>query len=151
MKLVVGDRALAVIAASLLVSVSDLREVGIHPVERAFPEWAIFREPTVELLQRFRLQLAGTPLRLAAAGDEAGAFQHFQMAGDGGKRDVERLGEIVDGGFALTEAGEDGAPRRVCESGKRLREGVRRLHYLAIMLINVIAKYGADCEASSAV
>ena len=41
--------------------------------------------------------------------EQASGFENTEMLGDGGKGEWERLGEFSDGGFALGEAGENGA------------------------------------------
>ena len=46
------------------------------------------------------------------------------MLGDGLRRDRERLGQVVHGGLALRQAGEDGAARGVGERGERGGEGI---------------------------
>ena len=83
------------------------------------------REPAIELAQRFRLQRARSPLRLAAARDQAGGLQHFQMPRDGRQGDVERFGQVVHRRRALAEAGEDGAAGGICEGRQGLGERVR--------------------------
>lgn len=40
---------------------------------------------------------------------QAGGLQHAEVLGDGGERDLEGPGDLGDGGFALGEAGENGA------------------------------------------
>jgi hypothetical protein len=68
--------------------------------------------------------MAGAPLRLATAGDEAGGFKDFQVARDGGEGDVERLGKLVHRRLAEAEAGEDGAAGWVREGRERLRKSI---------------------------
>jgi hypothetical protein len=41
--------------------------------------------------------------------EEPGGFQHAQMFGYGRKGNIERLGQLRDGGLALREARENGA------------------------------------------
>ena len=40
---------------------------AIETIETGFPHLAVFADPGIDLLQRFRLQFAGSPLGLAAA------------------------------------------------------------------------------------
>lgn len=54
-----------------------------------------------------------------AADDEPGIFEHFEMLGDGGLGQVERLAKLVDGGFSQSEAGQNGATRGIGESRER--------------------------------
>jgi hypothetical protein len=55
--------------------------------------------------------------------EETGGFEDAEMLGDGGERERERLGELGDGGFAVSEAGKDGAASGVRECGE---SGVER-------------------------
>ena len=68
--------------------------------------------------------------------DEAGLFEHLQMAGDGGQADLERLGEITDGGLAQGEARQDRAPGRIGERRERRAERIERHSYLPYWLSN---------------
>ena len=71
-----------------------------------------------DVFERLGLELAGTPLGMAGAGDEAGMLEDFQVLGDCGESHLERGGEVGDGGFAAGEAGEDGAARGIGEGGE---------------------------------
>jgi len=65
----------------------------------------------------------GEPARalgaIDAADDEPSIFEHFEMLGDGGLGQVEWLAKLVDGGFAYSEAGQNGATRGIGESRER--------------------------------
>ena len=50
--------------------------------------------------------------------EEPGGFEDAKMLGDGGERERERFGELADGGFAVSEAGQDGAAGGVGKSGE---------------------------------
>src|SRR5437762_11262469 len=52
-----------------LLFLFQLAEVLVQSVEALFPEFAVVLDPVADLLQRRRLEMAGTPLRVAAAGD----------------------------------------------------------------------------------
>ena len=56
--------------------------------------------------------------------DQPGLLQHLDVLGDRGKRQLERLRELVDAGFALRKAGQDRPPCRVGQSGEGLVEPV---------------------------
>ncbi len=58
-----------------------------------------------------------------AAFEEAGGFQDAQVFGDGGERHVEGSGQGGHRGFALREAGQDGAAGGVGEGGEGGVEG----------------------------
>src|SRR5690349_18381380 len=90
-----------------------LAEVILQPVEPLLPELTIALQPVVDAFQRLRLELAGPPLRLAAARDQAGGFQHLEMLGDRRAADVERLGELRHRGFAKREPRQDGPAGRI--------------------------------------
>src|ERR1044071_1013769 len=64
-------------------------EVVVEPVEPLLPQPAVFLQPIVGLLERVDLDLAGTHLRVAAARDQTGALEHFEVLGHGGQADGE--------------------------------------------------------------
>jgi hypothetical protein len=69
----------------------------VEPVEPLLPESPIRFEPIGDLLQCCPIELARTPLRFPAPGDQARAFQYFQMLGDCRLADAERLDQFIDG------------------------------------------------------
>src|SRR5207244_7001583 len=77
------------VLASILVSLGELGEIIVHPVETALPEAAILAEPAIEMLQRRRIEPAGSPLRLTPARDQPGRFEHLEVARDRRKADIE--------------------------------------------------------------
>src|SRR3989304_3795394 len=86
-------------------------QVIVQAFETLLPVAAIVFDPLVGLFQRARLQAAGTPLRLAAAGDEPGALQYLEVLGDSGEGHLEGRGELGNGGFTAGKAGQDGPAR----------------------------------------
>jgi hypothetical protein len=54
---------------------------------------------------------------------KARRFEDSEMFGDGGEGNVKWLGEFLDRGFALGEAGENGA---TCGVGKSAEGGIER-------------------------
>lgn len=77
--------------------------------------------------------------------EQASGFENTEMLGDGGKGEWERLGEFGDGGFALGEAGENGAACGIGECGEGCVE--RRGE-----IVNHMVKYGlgaSNCQANS--
>ena len=52
------------------------------------------------------------------ASQQAGGFEDAQMFGDGGERDLKRFGELRDGGFTASQAGEDGAADGIRKSAE---------------------------------
>jgi len=93
-------------------------QIGVETIEAFLEEPAIVFEPVVDILQRLRLDAAGAELRLAAARDQAGALQYFEMLGNRRKAHGERLGQFHDGGFAERQTGQDGAAGRIGERGE---------------------------------
>src|SRR3954447_1931579 len=126
--------ATAMLFLLFLLFLFQLAQVFVQAVETLFPEFSVVLDPVGDLFERRRLEVAGAPLRVAAAGDEAGALEHLQMLGDGGKTHVERLGELRHRRLAGRETGQDGPPGRVGEG----REGVAELvvGHLTAWLIN---------------
>jgi hypothetical protein len=62
-----------------------------------------------------RLQLHRSTLRIAPAGDEAGAFQHFQVLRDGRQADIERFGKFIHRHLAERQPRQNGPARRISE------------------------------------
>src|ERR1700704_5901641 len=73
--------ALLFLAAMLLFLPLQLFQVGIQLVQALFPETAVVLHPAAALWDPPRLEPAGPPLRVAAASDQACAFEHLQMLG----------------------------------------------------------------------
>src|SRR5687767_10145217 len=71
-------------AAALFLRLQFL-QVAVQPVEALVPEAAVVLHPVGGVLQRLGAEPARPPLRLPAAFDQPGAFQHFQMLGDAGE------------------------------------------------------------------
>src|ERR1700692_2550954 len=57
-------------------------QVVVEPIEALVEKTPVMAEPIVDVFERPRLDAAGPPLRFAAAGDQAGALQHFEMLGN---------------------------------------------------------------------
>src|SRR5690242_16166958 len=97
------------------VSLLEFGEVDLQLIEALFPEAAVALEPAVDIAERTGLELAGTVLRILAARDEAGAFEHLEVLGDRGEAHVVRLGQFLDRRFARREPGKDAAAGGVGE------------------------------------
>ena len=54
----------------------------------------------------------------AAAGNEAGALQHFEVLGNRRHAHLKWLGEFRDGGLAQRQPGKNRPPRRIGKCGK---------------------------------
>src|SRR4051812_25219324 len=74
--------------------VLQLAKVFVEPIEALFPELAIVADPVRHFLERAGVETAGAPLRVASAGDQPGALEHFQVLRDRRQAHVERLGQL---------------------------------------------------------
>ena len=92
-------------------------------------------EPIDHLFERSGLQLAGAPLSFAPTGYEPGAFEHFEMPGDGRQADVERCRQVLNRGLTGHETGEDSAPSRVGQGAEGGTETVCR-HIVFCLLLS---------------
>src|SRR6516165_8380484 len=123
--------ALSVIAFACPSSWPELFEVVVHPVEARLPDGPVAVRPGRDLLQRCRVQGARPVLGSLAPYHQPGPFQHLDVFGDGRKRHLERLGELVDSRPAFGETGKDRSPGRVGQGGEGLTQPVlvdRRRH-----------------------
>ena len=81
----------------------------VEAVEGAGPEGAVMVEPLLRGLQAVGIEAADQLLAVAGAGDQPGALQHLQMAGDGRPADRKGFGDLADRGFPKRQPGQDGA------------------------------------------
>src|SRR5690242_5114329 len=93
------DVSLALAVIGLLLRL-QFAQIFFEAIETLFPETAIAFEPFVDALQRLRFELAGAPLRIAPAADEAGLLQNLEMFRNGGAAHFERLGQFLHRCFA---------------------------------------------------
>src|SRR5471030_393303 len=119
---------------TLILLFLHVLEVKVQTVEPLFPDHAVVLDPVRDLLERLRREPAGTPLRLAAAGDEARALQHLEVLGDGRLAHVERPGQLSDVGLARREACQDRPPGGIGEGGKGSAQRVRS-HDVSVHLV----------------
>ncbi len=56
--------------------------MDLEAVEALFPKNPVLFHPIGDVLERVGLELAMTPLRIAALGDQPGFFQHFHVLRD---------------------------------------------------------------------
>src|SRR6516162_1637222 len=111
-----AERATAsAVIAILLLPALQFAEIFVEAIKAFFPEATVVLEPLGGVLEWPRLNPAGPPLRLAAARDQPGAFQHLQVLGDGGKTHRKGLGELADRGLACGQPCQDRAPGRIGE------------------------------------
>src|SRR5581483_2122372 len=91
----------------------EFLQIVVETVQAFLPKSAVMLHPPGNILERLRLKTAGPPLSMARASDEFGAFQHFQMFGDGRTAHVERAGEFLDRRLAAGQPRKDGPAGRV--------------------------------------
>src|SRR4029079_11539012 len=104
-------------------------QVGGQAVEVAVPEFAVVLEPYGGSLERLGVEMAGPPLRLAAARNETGVFEHLEVLRNRRKAHVVRLGEFGDRRITDRQARKNAAARRIGEGCKRGTEGICRHFY----------------------
>src|SRR5947207_8553069 len=64
-------------AATFFLLGLDFLQIILEPVEAFFPKTAVVFDPVGGIFQRGSFEAGRAPLRLAAAGDQAGAFQRL--------------------------------------------------------------------------
>src|SRR5260370_20855516 len=74
----------------------ELSQIFIEAIEAVLPEPAVVIDPAGDLLERRGIEAARTPLCIAAACDQAGLLEDFQVLRDRRHADVERVGELRD-------------------------------------------------------
>src|SRR5262245_378403 len=84
------------LALILLVLLLQSFQVVVEAFEAVLPEPSILLEVRRDLLQGSRVELARSPLRVAASDDEPCALEHLEVLADRGKAHVERRGELGD-------------------------------------------------------
>src|SRR5712692_820469 len=123
----VAALALVLLTTSmLLLLVFQLAQIVIQPIKALRPEPSVVFRPLGDVLKRVRLEATRPPLRLAAARNEAGAFEHLEMLGDGGHAHLEWLGQLGDRGLAGSETSQDRAPSGIGEGCEGAAEAIRR-------------------------
>src|SRR5688500_9371454 len=57
----------------------QFQQIGLEPIEALLPDVPVGLRPLGHVLERLRMDPARPPLRLAAADDQPGPFQHAQV------------------------------------------------------------------------
>ena len=99
-------------------AILNFAQIVFQAIETLFPEAAIALDPIGCLLERTCFEPARTPLRLASARDQTGAFEHLKMLRDGGKGHLEWLGQLRDRDLAGGKAGKYRAASRIGQGGE---------------------------------
>jgi hypothetical protein len=119
----------------------ELLEQGVEALVVGFPDAAVLFEPLRSICEGLSFEAARAALGVAAARDEAGALEDFEVLGDGGLGHLERLDQLVDGGIAGGEACEDGAASGIGEGGESGVESIGRGHCITFGLYNHLVIY----------
>src|SRR4029450_10936071 len=112
--------ALALFAFAGMTSLLALEflHIGVEPVEALREKAAIVAQPSIGLGERCRVEAHRAELRLASARDEPCPLEHLEMLGHGGLAEVRRRHELIDGGLAGGESGQDRAASRIGQCGE---------------------------------
>jgi hypothetical protein len=102
-------------------------EVPLEGIESAAPEFAVRREPGIDLGEGFGTQAVAAALGGHPHGDESRFTEHSQMLRNRRLAEVHLLHEVADGPFAVAQKVEDGA-------SPGFREHVESLHHSANVL-----------------
>src|SRR5579862_5824453 len=96
----------------------QLMQIIVQPIETLLPETTVLPHPIGNLLEPLRLKPAGPPLSLAAARNQAGAFEHLEMFGDSRQTHFERLRQLRYRRFAAGKPRKNRAPCGIGECRK---------------------------------
>src|SRR3954471_314392 len=124
------------ICSAAFALAGDGTQVFIEAVEALLPIVPVVIEPVGRLLEWARLQPARPPLRLAAADNQSGAFQHLEMFGNPRSGHLERLGEFIHRSFPERKPRQDRTPCRIGEGGEDVAQGIGRHRQQTIRLSN---------------
>jgi hypothetical protein len=102
----------------------DVSQVLLELFEPVLPHLSVSPDPLDRVVERRGLQAAGPVLGVLPSCDQPRALQHLQVLGNRLEAHVERLGELVHGGLAGGEPGEDRSACRVGEGCERDAERV---------------------------
>src|SRR5262245_34312670 len=83
--------ALAVLTGIFLLLGLQLAQIFFEAVEALFPKPSIVLHPICNILERSRVQTAGSPLSFAPARNQASILEHLQVFRYGRHTHVERL------------------------------------------------------------
>src|SRR5260370_26043031 len=100
-------------------------QVVIKPTEALRPDPPVVRHPISHVLEGCGSDPAGPPLRLAAACNQTGVFQHLKVAGNGGDTHGKKRCQLGDRRLARREPRPEGAARGGGERGGGGAEGGR--------------------------
>src|SRR3990172_915993 len=109
-----GSLPVLLLAASMLLLLRlHFPQVVVQAIEPGFPMPAVTFHPIGHVAEGLGLEPAGSPLGIAAPGDQPGPLEHLEVLRDGGETHRERLRQLGDRGLAPGEARQNRAPRGV--------------------------------------
>ena len=114
----------------------ELIEQRVEALEVGFPDAAVLLEPFGGVSDRLGFEAAGASLGVATSRDEAGTLEDFEVLRDGGLGHGKGFDQLVDGGIAGGEAGEDSAASGIGESGESGVELVGGSHFITFRFYN---------------
>src|SRR5260370_6954749 len=85
--------AFPVFLAGLRLGGLQLLKKSVEPLEVLLPNAAVALQPLSSFREGLGFEAPGTPLRVAALGNQAGTLENFKALGDGGLPHGERLGK----------------------------------------------------------
>src|SRR5882757_8746196 len=100
--------------------VRQSRRVVGQPIEAALPCPTALHGPLRNHIEGVGVERAGPKLRMPTSHHKPRTFEHLQMLGDRGKREIERLGELADRRLTLGQPQQDPAPRAASQSSERV-------------------------------
>src|SRR5687768_992382 len=91
----------------------------IEAVKTRLPERAVALQPLVRFLEPSGFDAAGTPLRVAAARDQARMLEYLQMLGDRRLTHCKRLRQFHHRRLSGRKPRDDRPPGGICKRGER--------------------------------
>lgn len=120
---------------------SGFVEERTESVEPAAPECTSCTDPLIDDVEGVGHQLAGAHATDLFGANQAAAFEHLHVLHDGGEGQLERRGEIADGGGSAREPFDHGAS---VGFGEGMEDGVevgRLKHKLEYIRVDLLVKY----------
>src|SRR5579859_2090363 len=96
----------------------QLAQQAVEADEGGLPVFAILHQPLGGFGEGPRLQLARSPLRIAAAGNQARAFEYLEMSRDRRLGHREGLDQLIHRRLPRGQARQDRPPRGVGQGGE---------------------------------
>jgi hypothetical protein len=111
-------------------------KVIVHPIQARIPGFPALPSPGRNLIESSRVERARSVLRVLRARHEARLFQHLDVFGNGWQRQLEWLGEFVDGCLTLRQSRHDRPARRTRQGRKCIVEMGYTHQFLLSEMVN---------------